>query len=77
MAVARKDLLGIAQQVIKELGLTQTYGVELTYVAKVGREWRANFSFKKSFSDPTQTGCFSVDSLNGEVTFVALRREWQ
>ena len=77
MRLERKDLLRLAKQVLTELGISTAYGLEVTYMIKTQSEWRVNFSFKRSYGVFPERGCFSVDIDTGDITFAALRREWQ
>jgi len=71
------QLLDIAKKVLGELGLYGFKDVELTYRQKVGKEWRANFTFTRRDTWSKSVGCFAVNAETGEITFSAIDRVWK
>ena len=77
MPVERKQLISIANTVLNEQGIYGHADLYLTYTAKVGKEWRVNFTYTPSGSWGKSIGCFSVDEQTGTITFSAIDRSWK
>jgi hypothetical protein len=77
MPVQRTDLLNIANTVLRDLGIHGYTDLYLTYVQKVGKDWRVSFSYTPRGTWIKNVGCFSVDEQTSTITFSAIDRAWK
>ena len=77
MAVEYTNLQEIARKVLNGMGIYAYEDLQLTYVFKVGDEWRVNFSFKEKDSPFKEVGDFAVDAETGEITHAAKGLLWK
>lgn len=76
MKVEFHQLLDVAKNVLIQMGVRDYKEVELTYVLKVGNEWRVNFSYFKGNSIYKTVSCFAVDAETGEIRGIWTTRAW-
>lgn len=77
MTIQPEELKNFAGKALRIMGVTGFTGLELTYVLKDGDTWKVSFSYMPSMSFARKTGCFKIDTENGEFEGMWLDRTWK
>jgi hypothetical protein len=79
MSVQAESLKRIAQKVLDISGVTDYYGLHLTYALKTEGKWKVSFAYESSHSRSAirKIGSFAVDAESGEIEGMWLDRAWK
>jgi len=77
MSIEPEDLLSVAREVLKLLGVKSYSDLQLTGAFQSGDVWKVTFSYTPTLSFTKKVGCFSVDVETEEIEGMWLDRVWK
>ena len=77
MTVQGSELLGIARNVLSQMGISAPMDLKITLAEQKLDEWLVNLSYRTGVDWYGKHACFKVNIESGEITGMWLDRTWQ
>jgi len=77
MSVEPRQLIDIAKNVLRMMGVHDATNVKVTSASKKEFLWLVNFSYQKLGGFVTYDGCYKLDAQTEEIMGMWLNRQWK